>query len=422
MKRTLLSIMGAIGLVACASTSYAEPITLHLTHAFPSRDAVFLKPIADRFMMQNPDIKIVLEANATDCPALLQQLLRDAVTGALPDMVSSVCYGDMPVLTARNILTPLDELMSSDPDWKNVGIQQSSLGPTTVKGHVVAIPQSISASIVYFNVSLIKKVRPELTNFDLSFNDILSIATDLRKAEPDVMPLFFEYYADASNWSFNSLVSSHGGDVFTEDGKIGFDSQAGRDAMKLMQRFGAAGMLDMTAEQARQAFASGKIGIYFASTSRLKTLTANAGPSMDIRTGVFPQSAKDGKLASGGGGMAITTRDPAKIAAAWKFLKFASGPEAQTLIVKATGFVPVNTVAVNDPAYLGDYYKENPNTLSAIRELPRVKVQNTYPEPNAQRITTVIRDYLQGVVTLKQTPEEAMPAMVRDVTSLLPKS
>ncbi|UCI31741.1 ABC transporter substrate-binding protein [Mesorhizobium sp. B4-1-4] len=422
MKRILLSVVGAISWIASASASYAEPITLHLTHAFPSRDALFLKPIADRFMKDNPDIRIELEANATDCPALLQQLLRDAVTGALPDMVSSVCYGDMAVLAARDVLTPLDDVMSSDPDWKSVGIEQSSLGPTTVKGHVVAIPQSVSASIVYYNMSLIRKVHPGLTNLDLSWNEIFSIAADLRKAEPDVMPLFFEYYADASNWSFNSLVSSHGGDVFTEDAKIGFDSQAGRDALKLMQRFGEAGMVDMTAEQARQAFASGKIGIYFASTSRLKTLTANTGPTMDIRTGVFPQSAKDGKLASGGGGMAITTKDPAKIAAAWKFLKFASGPEAQTLIVKATGLVPVNTVAVNDPAFLADYYKENPNALTAIKELPRVKVQNANPEPNGQRITTVIRDYLQSVVTLKQTPEEAMPAMVRDVKSLLPKS
>ncbi|MGX5806293.1 ABC transporter substrate-binding protein, partial [Bradyrhizobium sp. Arg314] len=421
MKRILLSVIGAIGLMASASWSHAEPITLHLTHAFPSRDTLFLKPIADQFMKENPGIKIELEANATDCPALLQQLLRDSMTGALPDMVSSVCYTDTPILAERGILTPLDDLLSKDPDWNKVGIERSLLGTTTVKGHVVAIPQSVSSGIVYYNMSLIKKVRPDLANLDLSWDEILSIAANLQKAEPDIMPLFFEYY-DVDNWLFNSLVSSHGGDVFTEDGKIGFDSQAGRDALALLRRFGETGMVDMTAEQARQAFASGKIGIYFASTSRLKTLMANAGPTMDIRTGVFPQSAADGKVVQGGGVMAITTKDPAKIAAAWKFLKFASAPEAQTLIVKTTGFVPVNAVAVRDSAYLGAYYKDNPAMLAAIRQLPRVKVQNPYPSPNAARIGTVIRDYLQGVATLKQTPEEALPGMVREVTNLMPRS
>ncbi|WP_165504497.1 extracellular solute-binding protein [Rhizobium laguerreae] len=420
MKR-LLSILGVISLLACAAAAQAGQITLRLTHAFPSRDSLFLKPIAEKFMQENPDIRIELEANATDCPALLQQLLRDSVTGALPDMVSSLCYTDMPTLAERGMLTPLDKLIADDADWKRVGIEPSALGTTTVKGHVVAIPQSVSASIAYYNMSLIRKVRPDLKNLELSWTDILSIADDLKKASPDTMPLFFEYYADSYNWSFNSLLLSYGGNVFTEDGKIGFDSKAGRDALDLMQRFGQVGMVDMTAEQARQAFASGKIGIYFASNSRLKTLTANAGPTLYIETGPFPQSATDGKLASGGGGVAITSKDPDKIAAAWKFLKFASGPEAQTMIVKATGFTPVNTIAVKYPAYLGGYYKANPNALPAIEELPRIKIQNPYPGENGPRITTVIRDHLQSVITLKQTPAEVLPKMVSDVEKLLPK-
>lgn len=119
--------------------------------------------------------------------------------------------------------------------------------------------------------------------------------------------------------------------------------------------------------------------------------------------------------------MAITAKDPDKIAAAWKFLKFASGPEAQMMIVKATGFTPVNTIAVKDPAYLGGYYKANPNALPAIEELPRIKIQNLYPGENGPRITTIIRDHLQSVVTLKQTPAEVLPKMVADVEKLLPK-
>ncbi|AYG61700.1 ABC transporter substrate-binding protein [Rhizobium jaguaris] len=183
MKR-LLSIFGAIGLLTFAVTAQAEQITLHLTHAFPNRDSLFLKPIAEKFMQQNPDIKIELEANATDCPALLQQLLRDGVTGSLPDMVSGVCYTDMPTLAERGMLTPLDKLIADDADWKNVGVAPGALATTTVQGHVFAIPQSVSASIAYYNMSLIRKVRPDLKKFELSWSDILAIADDLKKILP----------------------------------------------------------------------------------------------------------------------------------------------------------------------------------------------------------------------------------------------
>ncbi|MGZ9722692.1 extracellular solute-binding protein [Rhizobium miluonense] len=422
MKKPLIALLGGALLLAAVTGAQAEQVTLRLTHAFPSRDGVFLKAIAERFMQQNPDIKIELEGNATDCPALLQQLLRDGVTGNLPDIASGVCYTDMPMLADRGIINPLDKIIAGDASWKEVGIEPGALGTTTVKGHVVAIPQSVSASIAYYNMTAVRKIRPDLKNLDLSWTDVLSIAKDLKAASPEIMPVFFEYYADSYNWSFNSLLMSHGTDVFTEDGKIGFNSKAGRDALGLLQQFGQAGMVDMTAEQARQAFASGKIGIYFASNSRLKTLTANAGPLLDIQTGVFPQSSNTGTLASGGGGMAITAKDTKKIEAAWKFLKFASSAESQTRIVKATGFTPVNTIAVKEPAYLGDYYKANPNALAAIRELPRIKIQNLYPGDNAPRITTAIRDHLQAVITLKQTPEEAMLKMLSDVEKLLPKS
>ena len=56
MKRTLLLVAGAIGFLAYATAPYAEPITIRLTHAFPGRDSLFLKPLAEQFMQANPDI------------------------------------------------------------------------------------------------------------------------------------------------------------------------------------------------------------------------------------------------------------------------------------------------------------------------------------------------------------------------------
>ncbi|MGY4431057.1 multiple sugar transport system substrate-binding protein [Bradyrhizobium sp. F1.13.1] len=422
MMKTMSSVISAIvGALIGVSAAHADPVTLRVGYAFPARDGLFRQPIVERFMQQNPEIRIVTEANAADCPALLQQLLRAAVTGDLPDVVASLCYPDMPVLAERGLLVPLDSFIAADPLFATVGVRPEALAATQWKGKTIALPESVSTSIVYYNMDVIRKVRPNLSNLDLSWDDILSLADSIHTSIPALVPIFFEYYPDSYNWSFHALVYSHGGDVFTPDGKIAFDGAAGQAAFRLMRRFGETGMVDMTTEQARQAFASGKIGIYVASSSRLEQLAANVGSTRDIRTGPFPQSAADGRMPSGGSGLAIMTRDPAKQRAAWEYLKFALGADAQTLMVSKTGLTPVNTIAVKDRKYLGDYYKSKPNALAGLAGLARVKSVNVYPGDNGPRITAVIRDHLQSVVTLKQTPDGALVDTVRDVQKLLPK-
>ncbi|MDE5466277.1 ABC transporter substrate-binding protein [Bradyrhizobium sp. CSS354] len=312
MMKTIAWVISAIaGALIGVTAAHADPVTLRVGYAFPARDGLFRQPIVERFMQQNPGIRIVTEANAADCPALLQQLLRAAVTGDLPDVVASLCYPDMPVLAERGLLVPLDSFLAADPLWAAVGVRPEALAATQWKGKTIALPESVSTSIVYYNMDVIRKVRPNLSNLDLSWDDILSLADNIHTSIPALVPIFFEYYPDSYNWSFHALVYSHGGDVFTPDGKIAFDGAAGQAALQLMHRFGETGMVDMTTEQARQAFASGKIGIYVASSSRLEQLTANLGSTRDIRTGPFPHSAADGRMPSGGSGLAIMTRDSA---------------------------------------------------------------------------------------------------------------
>lgn len=410
----------AAALTLVSTVASAEQVTLRVTHGFPARETPFRTEIAKRFMEQNPDVRIELEATAPDCGALLQQLLRAAITNDLPD-VSTPCYQEVGILSKQDLLVQLDDFIAGDETWKDVGVEPGSLATTTWNGRLLALPESISTSIVYYNMNLVRQARGNIDALPQTWPEIIALANDIKRQGGDVMSIFYEYYPDNFNWQFNGLVYSHGGNVFTSDGKIAFDSKAGRAALDLMRQFGEAGMIDMTTEQARQAFAAGKIGIYVASNSRLAQLTANVGDQLEIRTAPFPQSAPDGKMQSGGGAIAILTKDPAKQQAAWEYLKFSVGAEAQTLMVSQTGLSPVNTKAVKSPEYLADFYKEHPNYLTAIEQLPRIKSMNEYPGENARQISNVIRDHLQEVVTLKRSPEAVMPDMVRDVTALLPK-
>ncbi|MET4043760.1 ABC-type glycerol-3-phosphate transport system substrate-binding protein [Bradyrhizobium sp. RT6a] len=205
MMKTMSSVISAIaGALIGVTAAHADPVTLRVGYAFPARDGLFRQPIIERFMQQNPDIRIVTEANAADCPALLQQLLRAAVTGDLPDVVASLCYPDMPVLAERGLLVPLDRFLAADPLWAAAGVKPEALAATQWKGKTIALPESVSTSIIYYNIGVIRKVRPSLSNLDLSWDDILSLADNIHTSIPALVPIFFEYYPDSYNWSFHA--------------------------------------------------------------------------------------------------------------------------------------------------------------------------------------------------------------------------
>lgn len=420
-RTAAITLTSALLMLCSVDFAMSEQTSLRVAYAFAYRDAAYREKVADEFMRRHPNIEIKLEPTAVDCPALLQQTLRSSMTNDLPDVLASVCYPDMPILAERRIVTPLDDFVSKDKSGNDVGLAPATLSAVQWKGQTVALPESISSLIVYYNMSIIQKARPGIRDLPESWNDILSLAHEVSDKDRHSTPIFFEYYPDSYNSSFNSLVYSFGGDVFAQNGSIAFNSPAGMRALHILQRIGKAGMIDITSEQARQSFASGNIAIYIASNSLLKRLTESAVNRFDVRTAQFPQSAPDGKLGSGGFGLLMTTKDAQKQKAAWEYMKFAVGPKAQTIMVTSTGFTPVNSKAIGSPEFLGEFYKTRPNDAVAIEQLPRIKSKNVYPGDNGPRIATVIRDHLQSVVALKRPPEEVMPDMVRDVTNLLPK-
>src|SRR5436189_5960804 len=113
--------------------------------------------------------------------------------------------------------------------------------------------------------------------------------------------------------------------------------------------------------QSLHQFIAGKIVIFFDTPARLRQVTDLIGDKFTLRTAIFPVDNKaKGGLPTGGNAAIITTRDAKKQKAAWEFLKFVTGPEAQKIVVETTGYLPTNLRATG-PEFLGQYYDKNPN-------------------------------------------------------------
>jgi multiple sugar transport system substrate-binding protein len=71
---------------------------------------------------------------------------------------------------------------------------------------------------------------------------------------------------------------------------------------------------------------------------------------------------------------------------------------------------------------LGDFYKANPNKLTAVKQAGLLREWIAYPGDKGLAITQVIYDMLESIVTGESNDMKALQAeMVEEVTAMLPK-
>lgn len=399
------------------ATARAEPVKLTVAYAFPGIMRPPLEEIAKRFMAQNNDIVIEFAAPATDYEDLTQRTLRAALTGDAPDVILHG-YHRVRIAATRGGAVPLDNLAGKDLEAQ--GYPRPARALCEVDGRLYGLPFATSTQIVYYNADLVRRAGADPDRLPPTWPEIIALAKKIRALDAGVSSIFFDYKG-AGNWGFLALVQSHGGRMMSDDERdIQLNGPAGMIALKLLSAFGDAGQVDMSRAQAQQAFSAGSIGIFVYTSSALTAIEKQVGGRFDIRTSTFPISAAGGTIPAGGACAMVFANADARKKAAWEFIKFAGGPVGQTLSVTMSGYMPNNTIAVERADLLGDFYKQKPNHMTSVRQLPVMSSFWTWPGENSIKIQDVIENHLVAVATRKTSPETAMEAMVRDVKALLP--
>lgn len=181
-------------------------------------------------------------------------------------------------------------------------------------------------------------------------------------------------------------------------------------------------MPNFNAASAQQAFVAGKLGMTFRSTATLRNVINGTGNSFSLRTTAMPiiDPAK-GRLPTGGAAGMITARDAARAEAAWKFLRFSTSAEGQALMVTNTGYVPMNQIAIDDPRWLGAFYRDNPLFLAAVRQLPVSVPWYAFLGANSVRVTQTMVNNLARIAEQRATPEAVLADMATEVRRMLPR-
>lgn len=421
MKRAFLKLSAAACAVLIAGPALASsPIELIVDYPFPELFRDVHTEIASEFMARNPNIKITFRAPTPGYEEATQQTLRQAVTKQLPD-IAFHGLNRQRIFSDRDLAVDLQPFIRKEANWARMGYDQALLSLGQVGGRQTGLGFALSTPIVFVNNDLLKRAGVSLQGMTGSWDSVIAAARKVREASPGSNGIHVEWDI-TGNWMWQTLVFSNGGRMLSSDEKtVEFDSPAGQQAIRTLGRLvDEAGMKNLSPSNAVQDFASGNLAMLVTSTARLGQLNRMSAGKFEIKTAPMPIAA-NGRLPAGGKVAMMFTRDPQRQAAAWEYIKFATGPVGATIMVRRTGYFPGNNIPANDAAMLKTFYEQNPNHLTAIRQLPIMTAWYAFPGENGLKITEVMKDHLQTVVLREVAPTDVLKTMTRDVRALLPR-
>lgn len=425
MQSTGMGRRGFAGLSAAllAAPSIARANTVEITvhyaqpHVFKdAKDA-----IAEAFARKEPGIRISWQTSP-DYNDGLQLVLRQAAAGTGVDL-SFQALNRLRVLTERGLAQDLTPFLAREGDPSVQGYAPNILDLGRIGAVQAGLAFSASNSIAYLNGAVLRRAGVEPEAFPTTWNGVLEIAQRIAALPDAPDPLFLDWAV--SEWHWAALLHGHGGRWMSEDERrFLLDGPEGHAAMALFDRIVKQGrMPNLTGAAAQQAFGAGRIGMRFASTAFLRNMIRAVGQNFPLVTMPMPViDAERGRLPVGGSAGVLLARDDARREAAWKFLRFATSAEGTAMMVRHTGYIPVNQMAVDDPRWLGDFYRENPLYLAATRQLPITIGWYAFPGSNGVRISQTIVDNLAQVVEGRASAAQTVQDIQREVTRLLPRA
>lgn len=421
-RKHFLRLALAVAAVAAAGSApnvFAAEDIVEITVAHPY--GKIFRPIHQKIIKEfnkiHPNVKVRLETPFPDYEELTQRTLAGIAQGNAP-VLSFQGINQIRQYIEMGAAYDLSEFVKNDPRWKD----GSGYYPTMMKlgnfnGKQYAVPFAISTPIVYFNETLLKKAGIDTSKGFETWPALIEAAKKVQALGPEYSGLFNDYQA-TGNWMWQALLFCEGGTMMDEkETRVTFADEPGLRAARILRSFVDQGVMkDWTRLQGEQAFISGRVGFYAASTSWLKGVQDKTS-GFAMKTSLFPVGTTGKRiLPNGGNGAMIITKDPKKARAAYEYAMFAAGPVGTAIQVQGSGYMPMHEKGTEA---LKDFYNANPNFKTSLAQIPTIVRWYSFPGTNTLKIIDVIKDDLQAIVNKRVTADEGIKAAADEVSKLV---
>jgi sn-glycerol 3-phosphate transport system substrate-binding protein len=378
--------------------------------------------MVERFEKEHPDIDVKAVYSGT-----YQESLTKALTahkgGAAPQL-AVLLSTDMFTLIDEGAIVPWDELIQSDDDKKWVaGFYPGFMANSRTGGKTWGIPFQRSTIVMYYNKDMFKEAGLDPEKAPGTWNELVETAGKLvkRDASGNVTQWGIEIPSGGAfaYWLFQALTTPNDVLLMNEEGtETYFDKPEVIEALQFWHDLAykhkvmPQGTIDWGTTP--KDFLEGKTAIMWTTTGNLANVRKNAKFSFGVAP--MPHAKKGGSPTGGGNFYLFGSATPEQRKAALTFGKWMTRPENAAQWSIDTGYVAV-TPAAWETERMKKYVQEVPSAVVARDQL-EVAVAEFSTHDN-QRVTKLLNDNIQAVLTGSKTPEQAMKDAQREANRLL---
>ena len=301
-------------------------------------------------------------------------------------------------------IAPLNDLLSEERQGELLPNVKESV---TIDGDVLGAPILTSALPLLCNAAAFAAAG--VSEYPETWDDVAAMASKF--TDNGMYALNYPASAENSlNLTYYPLLWQAGGEVYTKDGEVGFDSKAGEQALTFITDLAAEGALDpealtTTVPLEQTAVAQGKVGCTF---NNSVTEVAPFWGDENVKV-LAPLSDKESVAYGTVGSLSVLKGSKAQDAAA-TFAEFVTGAEVIEPYLKASGFF--SALSTTEPLYaddplLGEVEKYVPNTT--VGEL----------DTSSRALMGVLSPEIQAALLGQKSPADALESAANAAAPLL---
>ena len=397
---------------AAAQSAPAElaPASLKVWYSISGTNGQFFESQVRAFMEQNPQISIELTYTGSYSDSATK-ISAAKLAGNAPDVV---------ITSASQLYTGEDDNFQIetdvlDPEFNVADIREGILEYANYRGHLAAVPFSISTQVIYYNKDLAAKAGLDLeANPPKTWDEFLEVAKTIQAACPKGT---YGFDTSDAKWLVKSMLYQNGNDIvsLSDDGKITplFAQDSGIEVAQFWAKMVSEKIMAISQhDNAENKFLSGKLVFIAATSNRI----AKWAESVQFNIGAIEMPYfKEPRVALGGSTATIMTTDATKHAASWALLKFLLNTENQTAYALTTGYLPIRESSLELPE-VQSYMESSDLYSTAIKQLDYSTAYIHFGEMGSMdtQLTWALDDIENGVDP-KRAFQEAEENLIADL-------
>ena len=349
--------LGLAGLSACSNnnnssssakipTKISKKTTVNFWYSLTGTSQSALKKLTKDFEKKNPNITIKLQSqggNYSDLQAKLVSGLQSpkdlpTITQAYPGWLYNAAKNNMLV----NLTPYVNNKSVGWGSYKNSGIKKALWDGANIGGTQYGVPFNKSVEVLFYNKTLLDKYGVKVPS---NMSQLASASAEIyRKSHHKVRGMGFDAL---NNYYMMQMKETYGKDF---NKNLNF---AAKDSVKAINYYAngvKAGYFMQAGTQKYMStpFNNGQVAMFIGSTANEAYL------KQGLKKGyVYGVAARPSQMNVQQGTDIYMFKKASAMqkAAAFKYLKFLTSKSSQLYWAKQTGYMPVNTAALNDSAY-----------------------------------------------------------------------